>query len=52
MILSFMRLQRCGRKASAFKDNCATCHGTWRCRFAKGYPNLNDDDWLWGGTLV
>lgn len=36
--------------ASAFKDNCATCHGTGG-QGAKGYPNLNDDDWLWGGTL-
>ncbi|MCB1531962.1 MAG: cytochrome-c oxidase, cbb3-type subunit III [Alphaproteobacteria bacterium] len=36
--------------AAAFKDNCATCHGTGGAG-AKGYPNLNDDDWLWGGTL-
>lgn len=36
--------------ASAFKDNCATCHGTGGTG-APGYPNLNDDDWLWGGTL-
>ncbi|HPD83716.1 MAG: cytochrome-c oxidase, cbb3-type subunit III [Alphaproteobacteria bacterium] len=36
--------------ASAFKDNCATCHGTG-AEGGKGYPNLNDDDWLWGGTL-
>jgi cytochrome c oxidase cbb3-type subunit 3 len=35
---------------SAFKDNCATCHGTGGAG-SKGYPNLNDDDWLWGGTL-
>lgn len=35
---------------TAFKDNCATCHGTGGAG-AKGYPNLNDDDWLWGGTL-
>ncbi len=36
--------------ASAFKDNCATCHGTG-AEGSKGFPNLNDDDWLWGGTL-
>jgi len=36
--------------ASAFKDNCATCHGTGAAG-SKGYPNLNDDDWLWGGSL-
>jgi cytochrome c oxidase cbb3-type subunit 3 len=33
-----------------FKDNCATCHGTGAAG-GKGYPNLNDDDWLWGGTI-
>jgi cytochrome c oxidase cbb3-type subunit III len=33
---------------AAFKDNCAPCHGQGGGG-AKGYPNLNDDDWLWGG---
>jgi cytochrome c oxidase cbb3-type subunit 3 len=37
--------------ASAFKDNCATCHGTG-AQGSKGYPNLNDDDWIWGGQLA
>lgn len=36
--------------AAAFKENCAACHGTGASG-GKGYPNLNDDDWLWGGTL-
>jgi len=36
--------------ASAFKDNCATCHGTGGSGSA-GYPNLLDDDWLWGGDV-
>lgn len=36
--------------AAAFKENCAACHGTGAAG-GKGYPNLNDDDWLWGGTL-
>lgn len=35
---------------SAFGDNCATCHGSG-AQGAKGYPNLNDDIWLWGGTI-
>ncbi len=36
--------------ATAFKNNCATCHGNGG-QGAKGYPNLNDDDWLWGGKM-
>ena len=36
--------------ASAFQSNCAPCHGRGAQGFV-GYPNLNDDDWLWGGTL-
>jgi cytochrome c oxidase cbb3-type subunit 3 len=35
---------------SAFAVNCVQCHGAGAAG-AKGYPNLNDDDWLWGGTL-
>ncbi|WP_270373898.1 cytochrome-c oxidase, cbb3-type subunit III [Marinicauda sp. Alg238-R41] len=35
---------------SAFGDNCATCHGDGG-QGAIGYPNLNDDIWLWGGTF-
>ncbi|MGQ3675850.1 cytochrome-c oxidase, cbb3-type subunit III [Xanthobacter sp. TB0139] len=34
----------------AFADNCAPCHGAG-AGGAPGYPNLNDDSWLWGGTL-
>ncbi|WP_026621899.1 cytochrome c oxidase cbb3-type subunit III (plasmid) [Ensifer sp. WSM1721] len=34
--------------ASAFKVNCAQCHGSGATG-GKGFPNLNDDDWLWGG---
>ncbi|MGL4324931.1 MAG: cytochrome-c oxidase, cbb3-type subunit III [Beijerinckiaceae bacterium] len=36
---------------AAFGDNCAPCHGTGGAG-SKGYPNLNDDDWLWGGKLT
>lgn len=35
---------------SAFGDNCATCHGSGGQGF-KGYPNLNDDIWIWGGSF-
>lgn len=35
---------------SVFGDNCATCHGAGGGG-ARGYPNLRDDVWLWGGTL-
>jgi cytochrome c oxidase cbb3-type subunit III len=38
------------RGRTVFGDNCAPCHGSGAAG-AKGYPNLNDDDWLWGGTL-
>jgi cytochrome c oxidase cbb3-type subunit III len=45
-LLDFARAQ--GRVA--FADNCAPCHGAGGGG-AKGYPNLNDDEWLWGGKL-
>jgi len=35
---------------AAFKVNCVQCHGAGAAGF-KGYPNLNDDDWLWGGDI-
>ncbi|HKJ61502.1 MAG TPA: cytochrome-c oxidase, cbb3-type subunit III [Hyphomicrobiales bacterium] len=35
---------------AAFGDNCAACHGRG-AQGSKGFPNLNDDDWLWGGSL-
>jgi cytochrome c oxidase cbb3-type subunit 3 len=45
-LLAFARAQ--GR--AAFVENCASCHGAGGGG-AKGYPNLDDDDWLWGGKL-
>ena len=36
--------------AIAFKNNCAMCHGSGGSG-GPGYPNLNDDDWLWGGKI-
>lgn len=35
---------------SAFAVNCSQCHGLGAAGFV-GYPNLNDDAWLWGGTI-
>lgn len=32
-----------------FANNCAACHGA-DARGSKGFPNLTDTDWLWGGT--
>ncbi|SFF90844.1 cytochrome c oxidase cbb3-type subunit 3 [Novosphingobium sp. CF614] len=36
--------------AAAFKVNCVQCHGAGAAG-SNGFPNLNDDDWLWGGDL-
>ncbi|HEY0630367.1 MAG TPA: cytochrome-c oxidase, cbb3-type subunit III [Sphingomicrobium sp.] len=36
---------------AAFRQNCVQCHGSGAAG-AKGYPNLNDDDWLWGGDMA
>ncbi len=36
--------------AAAFKVNCSQCHGSG-AQGTAGYPNLNDDDWLWGGDI-
>lgn len=35
---------------SAFAVNCSQCHGQGAAGY-RGYPNLNDDAWIWGGTL-
>lgn len=35
--------------ASLFKVNCEQCHGSG-AQGAPGFPNLNDDEWIWGGT--
>ncbi len=36
--------------AAAFRVNCTPCHGTGASG-GQGYPNLNDDEWLWGGDV-
>jgi cytochrome c oxidase cbb3-type subunit III len=38
------------RGKAAFGDNCSPCHGTGATG-AVGYPNLVDDEWIWGGNL-
>lgn len=35
---------------AAFKVHCVQCHGSGAAG-GKGYANLNDDDWLWGGDI-
>lgn len=38
--------------AAVFKNNCAQCHGAGAAGVqGKGYPNLLDNDWLWGGDM-
>jgi len=32
-----------------FANNCSTCHGA-DAKGSKGFPNLTDRDWLWGGA--
>ncbi len=34
-----------------FGNNCALCHGA-DARGSKGFPNLTDKDWLWGGDTA
>ena len=36
--------------AAIFRSHCSQCHGSGAAG-AVGYPNLLDDDWLWGGSL-
>jgi len=36
---------------AVFNENCVPCHRAGGAG-AKGFPNLADDDWLWGGSLA
>ncbi len=39
--------------AAIFRTNCSQCHGSGAAGVqASGYPNLLDDDWLWGGDIA
>ena len=35
---------------AVFRAHCSQCHGSGAAG-AVGYPNLLDDDWLWGGEI-
>jgi cytochrome c oxidase cbb3-type subunit 3 len=39
-----------GRGGAVFRANCSQCHGSGAAG-AVGYPNLLDNDWLWGGSI-
>lgn len=45
-LLAFARAEG----SAAFAQNCAPCHGAGG-QGSHGYPNLNADRWIWGGTL-
>ena len=38
------------RGGSVFRAQCSQCHGSGAAG-AVGYPNLLDNDWLWGGDI-
>ncbi|MCG7506164.1 cytochrome-c oxidase, cbb3-type subunit III [Mesorhizobium retamae] len=35
--------------AATFRVNCVQCHASG-AQGSPGFPNLNDDEWLWGGS--
>ena len=39
------------RGGAVFRAGCSQCHGSGAAG-AKGYPNLLDNDWLWGGSMA
>lgn len=40
--------------AAVFRAQCSQCHGAGAngLRPGSGFPNLLDDEWMWGGTLA
>lgn len=38
--------------AAVFRNSCSQCHGAGGAGVVGHYPNLLDDDWLWGGTAA
>jgi cytochrome c oxidase cbb3-type subunit 3 len=47
---SLLRYAMAGGKAF-FAENCQPCHGAGGAGLP-GYPNLTDDEWIWGGKLA
>ncbi|TPE50704.1 cytochrome-c oxidase, cbb3-type subunit III [Amaricoccus solimangrovi] len=37
---------------AVFRNNCSQCHGAGGGGMLFSYPNLVDDDWLWGGAAA
>lgn len=39
--------------AAVFRAQCSQCHGAGAdgVRMGSGFPNLLDDEWMWGGTM-
>lgn len=39
--------------AAVFRAQCSQCHGSGAdgIRMGSGFPNLLDDEWIWGGTM-
>ncbi len=46
-----MRTYAIAAGASTFKVYCSQCHGSGAAG-GPGFPNLNDDDWIWGGDIA
>ena len=47
-----LRAYATNKGAAVFRTWCAQCHGSGAAGVqANGYPNLLDNDWLWGGSI-
>lgn len=47
---SELMMQAVAGGAAAFRVHCVQCHGANAAGF-EGFPNLTDDEWLWGGDM-
>lgn len=48
---SELMMQAVAGGAAAFRVHCVQCHGA-NAAGSVGFPNLTDDEWLWGGDLL